>query len=198
MNFKTFYNKQINENSGLQVIGKGHHFVTSIDDSDEGMEGTVIKEPINGGKISSLELKKHKFMKDQENTGAFIKIFAINPDSIWAERANMEEGYDMCWDFAKTYLDISGDEEYEDDDMKSDFILKALDPLKSVVDWDWVGRMVADDPTYSVFTSSKYLLDLRARMKNVKSWPVKVFDIHAENIGMVDRDGVKKLVITDF
>jgi len=197
-NFKGFYNSKINESSNLQVIGKGHHFVTLVDDTDEGMEGTVIKEPINGGKISSLELKKHQFMKDQERTGAFIKIFDINPNSIWAERADMQEGYDMCWDFANTYIDISGDEEYEDDDMKSDFILKALDPLKSIVDWEWVGRLVAEDPTDSNLESSRNLLDLRARMKNVKSWPVKVFDIHAENIGMVDRDGIKKLVITDF
>jgi hypothetical protein len=198
MNFKSFCHRQINEESSLRIIGKGQHFVTLVDDSDEDMEGTVIKEPINGGKISSLELKKHQFMKDQENTGAFVKIFDVSSDLIWAERADMETGYRMCWDFAETYLDLSGDEEYEDDDMKSDFILKALDPFKSVVDWEWVGRLVDDYPSDPDIVSSKYLFDLRERIKSVKSWPVKVFDIHAENIGMVYRDGIERLVITDF
>ena len=198
MTFRNYYNRAINENlddSDERLIGQGKYFKTFEIVDEEG----VIKRPIQGGNISETEIKKHQFMKNHENTNVFVKIFKIAPKYIWEEKVDIKQGINICRSFARIYLDISGDgSKFNDSDKRSDFILKALDPLNSIIDWNWWKKIVQDDISNPVFESSKYFLNLRERMSKITSWPVKEFDIHAHNVGVVDRDGSKMLVVIDF
>lgn len=198
MTFRNYYNKTINENETL--IGQGKYFNTYEDNSDEDMSGTVIKRPAKGNKISSIEIKKHQFMKDNEASDVFVRIHQIRPDIIWAEKANTKTGNAICWIFTEGYLDITGNEEgIEDDDMRSDFIMNEVLSPKSSIDWEWVERTAKDmDPNDDYVKACNYLVDYHKRLKKVKGWPVSTFDIHAENVGVVNKDGSKKLVIIDF
>ena len=198
MTFRNFYNKTIKESETL--IGQGKYFNTYEDNSDEDMSDTVIKKPAKGNKISSIEIKKHQFMKDNEGSDVFVRILQIRPDTIWAEKVNTKTGNAICWIFTEEYLDITGNEEgIEDDDMKSDFIMNEVLSPKSSIDWEWVERTAKGmDPNDNYVKACNYLVDYHKRLKRVKGWPVSTFDIHAENVGVVNRGGSKKLVIIDF
>lgn len=181
-------------------IGSGEHFDVYEDDSDEDMENTVIKKPKKGNKISPIEIKKHQFMKQNESSNVFIKIFNIKPDAIWAEKADTKTANDICWKFAQEYLEMSGNEEnIEDDDMISDYIMDDILSPKTTIDWKWVKQITNDfNPNDDFVIAANYLLDYHNRLKLIKKWPVSTFDIHAENVGIVNRDGVEMLVIIDF
>jgi hypothetical protein len=196
MSFRNYYNRVINENSDERLIGQGKYFKTFEIVDEEG----VIKRPVQGNKISSIEIKKHQFMKDNEASGVFVRILQIKPDTIRAEKANTKTGNAICWIFTEDYLDITGNEEgIEDDDMKSDFIMNEVLSPKSSIDWEWVERTAKDiDPNDNYVKACNYLVDYHKRLKRVKGWPVSTFDIHAENVGVVNRGGSKKLVIIDF
>ena len=83
--------------------------------------------------------------------------------------------------------------------MKSDFIMNEVLSPKSSIDWEWVERTAKDmDSNDDYVKACNYLVDYHKRLKRVKGWPVSTFDIHAENVGVVNRGGSKKLVIIDF
>jgi hypothetical protein len=191
MNYDVLVNKILTES----YIGQGEHF--KVDDHGA---GKVIKRPIKGKTISPLELKKSQFMKDQENTGAFAKIYEITPGYIVAEKVDVELASKICWTFTGEYLDISGHESENDidDDYVSDFISQEVLNPKSKFDWKWVMRLVKDnegDPSWKTFNlCAKHLYNLYTKLSKI-NWPIKSLDLHSENIGFNSK---KQLVVIDF
>jgi hypothetical protein len=189
------YDKLVNKILRESYVGSGEYF--EVDDYGA---GKVIKRPIKGKVISLVELKKAQFMKDQESTDAFVRVYEITPSYIVTEKVNVELASKMCWIFTRDYLDISGHESEEDmdDDYVSDFIAnKVLNP-KSKFEWDWVMGLVKDnegDPSWKDFnTCAKHLHNLYIKLSNIK-WPIKTLDLHSENIGFNSK---KQLVVIDF
>jgi hypothetical protein len=177
-------------------IGQGHHF--KVDDHGS---GKVIKRPLKGKTIKPLELQKAEFMKAQESTGAFAKIYEITPEYIVAEKVDVELASKICWTFTTEYLEISGHESDEDidEDYVSDYMANNVLNPKSKFPWDWIMNIVQEqeeDPGWKTFNlCAKHLHNLYTKLVSITNWPVKDLDLHDQNLGF---NSSKELVVIDF
>jgi hypothetical protein len=163
--------------------------------------GYVKKQPIKGGNIPEIEYTKLDFMKSNFNTGVFAKITELTKQYAIVEKVDTDKATRIVKVFIDGYVSIWGEEDFEkygefDNDAISDFIMNEVLSPRSTIDWDNIHDVVynqkIDDKAFRIGAS--WLLPFRTKLMKIQNWPVSVFDIHIDNIGVTNRG----LVIFDF
>ena len=162
----------------------------------------VRKVPINGGKISEKEYKKLQFMKANESTGAFVKIFKLTPDEVVTEKVILINK--MLFKWAKESCD-----ETNDIDILSDWVHQLFSNRQNyAASIQWLDELIEDKDSWydddatavrgflsdrDKFAVIHQVSSLLKKLANIVNWPA-VVDIHANNVGISN----EQLVVFDM
>ena len=168
--------------------------------------GRVKKTPLAGGKITPIEYKKLEFMRANAPSKLFVPIYELTDEYVIMQQVDVAKAATYINLFANSYFDMVGDDDIrgEDGDLSIDglgeFIMNQVLSPNSTMDWSSCDDIItnhASDPSIRNFKIAySYIRHYRKKLAMVHSWPVSVFDIHIDNIGLSpDNAG---LMIFDF
>ena len=182
-------------------IGKGTNF-RAIDIGD----GKIRKVPLIGDTIPKNEYTKLQFMKDNESSEAFVKIYSLTPKEIITDKVQTISRTLYKW---ARYYDYS---ETNDTDILSDWLhnvfsnkeewpsnISHFDSLNA----DLIQTKQENNPTplgsrflsyKDIFSLNVKVSDLLKKLRTIENWPNSELDIHASNVGLINN----QLVVFDM
>ena len=185
LSFKQFYIKENN--------ARGHHSqVIDIGNNQ------VKKTPLNGGAFSDTEFKKLTFMANNKNN-IFVTFHDITTQYAITDKLDLTIRTPV-WKWIKNNIVTDnenstvgkyGGESRHDPDAMGEFVMKdILSPTPNMGIFETIEYYSVNDPIASL------LVDYMLRISTVRNWPVDIFDIHIDNIGLDKKDN--KLKVFDF
>lgn len=182
-------------------IGKGTNF-RAIDIGD----GKIRKVPLIGDTIPKNEYTKLQFMKDNESSEAFVKIYSLTPKEVITDKVQTISRTLYKW---ARYYDYS---ETNDTDILSDWLHNVFSNKEKwssnifhfdSLNADLIQTKQENNPTplgsrllsyKDTFSLNVKVSDLLKKLRMIEYWPNSKLDIHASNVGLINN----QLVVFDM